>query len=63
LTTARARSVVQEHLGLHAGQWPDLSPDNLAVFGFADGFLGAFTENSKKMLAPVKTRNMFLTHN
>jgi hypothetical protein len=30
-----------------------------AVFGFAKGFLGSSSGVSKKMLAPLKTRNMF----
>jgi hypothetical protein len=41
------------------GEWPDLGRDIKALFGFVQGFLGSSSRNSKKMLAPLKTRNMF----
>jgi hypothetical protein len=34
-----------------------------AVLGFAQGFLGSSSATSKKMLAPLKTRNMFRGEN
>jgi hypothetical protein len=42
---------------------PDLGCDIPAVFGIAHGFLASSTEHSKKMLAPLKTRNMLRSDN
>jgi hypothetical protein len=45
------------------GQRPDLGQDVKALFGFVQGFLGSSSRDSKKMLAPLKTRNMFRSDN
>jgi hypothetical protein len=42
---------------------PVRGSDVRAVFGFAHRFLALSTEHSKKMLAPLKTRNMLRDDN
>jgi hypothetical protein len=55
----RRLTILREQLGVQAWSTGRPRQDLEAVFGFALGFLSSSSKNSKKMLAPLKTRNMF----